>query len=56
MFTAKANAIILALDYIKTMKQRNILIITDLKSCPQAMSSLKNDHPALVMIFINCLN
>ncbi len=37
------------------MEQRNVLLIADLKSCLQAMLSLKNDHPALIMIFYKLL-
>ncbi len=33
------------------MEQRNFIFITDSKSCLQAMLSLKNYHPELVMIF-----
>lgn len=52
IFTAEANALLLALKFIETSSQKKFLIMTDSKSCLDSLESMKTDHPTVVKIFV----
>ena len=50
IFTAEARALLLALEYVEASTGREFILFSDSRSCLEALSHLKTDHPIITRI------